>query len=440
MPWPAPAPTPTSKGAGFALAVRDDVTGRGFGSLLMRRLIEYTRERGIGETLGHVLRENRAMLANCRSLGFEETADPDDPGDQARWAAAVRQLLFGAQATAEAAVNVPLADKVAFLGAAESHARERPGSVEALETHMSWVFLTDRFAYKLKKPVCHPLIDLRPLEARRRNCLVETRLNRRLAPDVYLGIEPLTLAPHGDGLRIGGDGKVVDWLVVMRRLPEMLMLDRALQSGGPERHDLDRIALRLARFYQELAPEPVAPDARRHWYRSEIELSWRELSRGEFALDRVRIERIAGRLGQLLRSRPDLLLARHQEGRIVEGHGDLRPEHICLEREPVIIDCLEFSRALRLVDPADEMAFLALECAMLGHADVGAQLQRSYETITGDRPPEPLISWYMGFRAFLRARLLAIHSLDPGPRSPAEWVARAERYLNAALSYTEALA
>jgi aminoglycoside phosphotransferase family enzyme len=95
---------------------------------------------------------------------------------------------------------------------------------------------------------------------------------------------------------------------------------------------------------------------------------------------------------------------------------------------------------LRLVDPADEMAFLALECAMLGQADVGARLQRTCETITGDRPPEPLISWYMAFRAFLRARLSALHSLEPEPRSPEAWLAQAERYLDAALGYTEALA
>jgi hypothetical protein len=77
---------------------------------------------------------------------------------------------------------------------------------------------------------------------------------------------------------------------------------------------------------------------------------------------------------------------------------------------------------------------------MLGQAEVGARLQRSYETITGDRPPEPLISWYMGFRAFLRARLLALHSLEPGPRSPEAWLAQTERYLDAALGYTDALA
>ena len=136
--------------------------------------------------------------------------------------------------------------------------------------------------------------------------------------------------------------------------------------------------------------------------------------------------------------RPELLTERHRSGRIVEGHGDLRPEHVCLEREPVIIDCLEFSRALRLVDPADELAFLALECAMLGEPEAGVRFQRSYEAITGDRPPEQLVAWYTGYRAFLRARLSALHSLEPGARTPQAWLAQADRYLAVAIGYTEA--
>ena len=333
-----------------------------------------------------------------------------------------------------------LADKVAFLSAVECYLNERPEVVEARETHMSWVFLTDQFAYKLKKPVCHPLIDLRSLEARRRNCLVEVRLNRRLAPGVYLGVKPLTFAADGRGLQIDGDGRIVEWLVAMRRLPETLMLDWALRNGGPERADLDRLALRLVRFYQMLAPESIEPAARRCWYEREIELSSRELGRTEFGLDAAPIESLAGRLTDFPRARPDMLIERHRERKIVEGHGDLRPEHVCLEREPVVIDCLEFSRKLRIVDPADEMAFLALECTMLGEPNVGVRLQRNYEVLTGDRPPEPLIAWYAGFRSLLRARLMALHSLEPGPRPPEAWLAKARRYLEIGLGYTEALA
>jgi aminoglycoside phosphotransferase family enzyme len=338
----------------------------------------------------------------------------------------------------DTSAEVALADKVAFLTAAESHARERPGFVEVLETHMSWVFLTDRFAYKLKKPVRHAHGDLRAVEARRRNCLTEIRLNRRLAPDVYLAMTPLTYAGH-QGLQLAGDGDVVDWLVMMRRLPAELMLDRALRSGGPERRDLDRTAIRLARFYGGLASEPIRPEERCIWLEEEIRLSRQELARPTFARDSALADRVAGRLLDFMRARPEVLIERHRCGRIVEGHGDLRPEHICLAREPIIIDCLEFSRALRLVDPADELAFLALECAMLGDPEAGARLQRSYEAIADDRPPEQLLAWYTGCRAFLRARLSALHSLEPGARTPQAWLAQADRYLAVALDYTEAL-
>ena len=202
-------------------------------------------------------------------------------------------------------VDVALADKVAFLSAAGSHAGERAERIECVETHLSWVFLTDRFAYKLKKPLCHPLIDLRSLAARRRNCLVEVRLNRRLAADVYLGVGPLMLAEGGTRLRLGGGGSVVEWLVAMRRLPQPLMLDHALRSGGPERADLDRVAMTLARFYGVLAAEPVAPATRRRWYEQEIELCARELGRTEFGLDGARLQRLVGRLGDFLRARPE---------------------------------------------------------------------------------------------------------------------------------------
>ena len=105
----------------------------------------------------------------------------------------------------------------------------------------------------------------------------------------------------------------------------------------------------------------------------------------------------------------------------------------------MIIDGLEFSRRLRLVDPADELAFLALECAMLDQPGAGLRLQRSYESLTGDRPPAPLIAWYTGTRALVRARLCAVHSREPGARPPAAWLARAARYLDSALAWTDGL-
>jgi uncharacterized protein len=348
-------------------------------------------------------------------------------------------VTAGGESRPEAqADEVPLADKLACLAAAETYP-ERPEWVEVRETHMSLVFLTDRFAYKLKKPVRHPLVDLRSLAGRRRNGLREIGLNRRLAPDVYEGLRRLTFAP-GQGLQLARDGRPVEWLVAMRRLPERLMLDEVLRQGGPAPRDLERIARRLAGFYRALPRAATPPEARRARLEAEIERSRQALVRPAFGRDAGRIERVAGRLVDELHARPELMLERHRAGRIVEGHGDLRPEHIGLERSPVVIDCLEFSRALRLVDPADELAFLALECAMAGDAEAGARLQRLYEGASGDRPPERLLAWYASYRALLRARLAALHSLEPGARTPAAWLSQADRYLEAALGASELLA
>src|SRR3569833_1843809 len=125
--------------------------------------------------------------------------------------------------------EVSLEAKLAFLRQPSHH----PGlfhRIEAIETHMSWVFLTERFAYKLKKPVRYELLDFRTIETRQYFCEEEVRLNRRLAGDVYIGTVRLVLDAHGH-LQLGGEGKAADWLVKMRRLPADRMLDHEIKSG-----------------------------------------------------------------------------------------------------------------------------------------------------------------------------------------------------------------
>ena len=170
-----------------------------------------------------------------------------------------------------------MADKIAFLSDSRNHP-EHPELVEARETHMSWVFLGDHQVYKIKKPARQPALDLRTLAARRRNAAAEIELNRRLAPDVYRGVLPLTFAP-GQGLALGGAGEPAEWVVAMRRLPEDLMLDRALREGGPEPRDLQLIVRRLCRFYGSRTPVRQPPGTRRNWFEQEIDLSRRTLER-----------------------------------------------------------------------------------------------------------------------------------------------------------------
>lgn len=308
-----------------------------------------------------------------------------------------------------------------------------PQRIEAIETHMSWVFLADDYVYKLKKPVRRDFLDFSTLEARRRNCEEELRLNRRLAPEVYLNVVPLTIDAAGT-VRLGGQGEVLDWLVRMRRLPAECMLDYAIRHGTVRDDEIRRLALRLAEFYAASAPIRMGPDEYRQRFEADIRATRQELLLPRYGLPPELTERIAAAQLRFLTRHPALFDQRVYDERIIEAHGDLRPEHICLRPEPVIIDCLEFNRELRLLDSADELAFLALECERLGAA-VGAAILETCCEALNDAPPPDLVRFYKSYRAFLRAKLSIWHLRDDDVTQPAKWFDRASAYLRMAQQY-----
>ena len=308
---------------------------------------------------------------------------------------------------------------------------DSPRAIQRIETHMSWIFLTDRHAYKLKKPVRYEFLDFSTPLARRRDCEKEVRLNRRLAPDVYLGVVPLVINRHGD-LELEGEGDAVDWLVKMRRLPEDCMLDRHLAAGTVSPEDADRLARRLVRFYDQARIEPLDGEAYRRRYAALVEQDFGELLDDRFSLPTGTVETVRGKLLETLGKRPALFHDRTRRQLIREGHGDLRPEHICLADPPVIIDCLEFNRAFRLLDPADELAFLALECHRLGSPEFGRDVLSAYTASSGDRPPPALVDFYTAYRAGLRAKLSIRHILDLPENAWHKWRDRAAWYLDIA--------
>jgi aminoglycoside phosphotransferase family enzyme len=316
---------------------------------------------------------------------------------------------------------------VAFLRRPESYPN-RPQGVETVETHMSWVFLTDTHAYKLKKPVRYDFLDFSTLAARQQDCAEEVRLNRRLAASVYYGVVPLTVDPQGT-LRLEGDGTPVEWLVKMRRLPAMRMLDYAIMHGTVRDTDVRHVGRLLARFYAQTPPVSITPAAYRRCLVASVQANRRELALPVYALPAALVEPVLAAQLMLLEQAPDLFESRVRAGRILEAHGDLRPEHICLEAEPVIIDCLEFNRDLRILDTASELAFLALECERLGASHVGDLILETYSEATGDRPPERLLTFYKGYHAGLRAKIAVWHLKEPGGREPAQWTRKAMHYL-----------
>ena len=329
------------------------------------------------------------------------------------------------------AAQVAFAQKVAFLRRPAAYP-EDPAEVEAVQTHMSWVFLTASHAYKLKKPVHDPYRDLRQVEQRRHHAEDEVRLNRRLAGDVYLGTVPLY---HGlQGLSLTEGDRVVDWLVRMRRLPAAASLEAVIRDGRADRAALRPVLERLAAFYREAPSAGFSGPGYRERFARDLRTE-RESLAGR--VSGPTLERACAACEAFLCRRAALLEARAAAGRVVEGHGDLRPEHIYLTEPPVIIDCLEFSRELRLLDPADELAFLGLECERLGAPGPGRCLPELYREASGDRPDRVLFDFYGAFRALVRARLAAVHADDPAMDHGRHWRRRAEDYLQRAVDAAE---
>lgn len=319
-----------------------------------------------------------------------------------------------------------LAAKVEFLSRPEAYAHPT-GEVARRETHMSWVFLAGDRAYKLKKPVRFPYLDFSTLARREAACRAELRLNRRLAPDVYLGVAALTHSPRG--LSIDGSGITVDWLVVMRRLDEQTMLDHAIAERHVETWQLDQLTLTLARFYRRAMPVYLPPAIHLAEWKQAFAYNRHVLLDPRLGIPSGLVQRVDQVQRRFLDHRANLLAARVRSRRIIDGHGDLRPEHISLGDPVRIIDCLEFNDRLRAVDPYDEIAFLSLECERLGAAWAGNYIKRRMTRLLGDGPTEALYTFYRCHRAMLRARLAIAHLLEPNPRTPEKWPRQARAYL-----------
>lgn len=322
-----------------------------------------------------------------------------------------------------------LAQKIAFLSDPRSYPH-KPVAVEPLETHMSWIFLAGDLVYKFKKPVTFPFLDFSTLAAREVNCAEEYRLNQTLAGDTYQHVLPLTESLSG-ALSLNGIGTVVEWLVEMKRLPCNATLDVRLANGTVQRDDVLAVAEKLALFYRDGTPQIADGHLYLNHLAKEHAVNRKILTRSEFGLSKQAtpvLDEVAQRLEDV---RPEIE-ARIAAGRIIEGHGDLRPEHIYLGTPPLIIDRLEFDRSMRILDPYDEANYLGMECQFMGAEWIRPLLLDTLDAHLDARPSPALMAFYSAFRAVLRARICIAHLLDTHPATPEIWPDRTCAYLDMA--------
>lgn len=328
-----------------------------------------------------------------------------------------------------------------------------PAAVELRQTHISWVFLAGDVVYKTKKPVDFGFIRQLDAATRERFCRAELRLNRRLAPRVYLGVVPIVRMPDGRHA-VEGDpaaGEVVEHAVKMRRLPDDRTLDRLLAAHEAPAGLAERLARRLIAFH-ESAPA-VAAD--RDFAGAPAERAWWAREYGEaapFIGDTWLPEDAAATrafIEDALERYAALFDERLAAGRVIEGHGDLRAAHVYLpgngEDEPdeaiTIVDCIEFSEDFhfRYLDAGYDVAFLAMDLEALGHAELGEELAGRYLAAAGDETLGVLQPLHRAFRAFVRGKVESIGAHAPEvPEGQARALAAsAARFFSLAASYAE---
>ena len=285
--------------------------------------------------------------------------------------------------------------------------------VRFLQTHISSVFLTGDFVYKLKKPVNFGFLDFSTLELRERYCRAEVELNRRLAPEVYLGVRALTL--EGDRLQLDGAGEVIDWLVEMRQLDQDLLGVRMLERGQLDEQNIEELVEILVPFYHR-ARTGAGVDAfgtiEAVKFNTDENFAQTEAYVGKL-ITRERFDHIRDWTNAVYAERQELFERRVAEGRIRESHGDLHLDNIFFRSPPVIFDCIEFNDRLRCGDIAVDLAFLAMDLDFRGRPDLSKRLVERFVQTSGDRELLDLLDIYKCYRAYVRGKICSFTSADP---------------------------
>ena len=302
----------------------------------------------------------------------------------------------------------PPSDMVADLLRPEAYPAPHPAAVELRETHVSLVFLTEGEVFKIKKPVRFAFLDFTTLDARRRACEAEVLLNERLAAGTYLGLVPVRRDAAGRH-HLGPDGEVVDWAVHMLRLPDELRGDERLATGRLSAAHIDAVASMLADFHARAESDAATSQ----WGTTDaIALSIRESfaevdAAREGLLTHAQAREVEGWQLDFLQTHAGTFDRRLEAGRIRDGHGDLRLEHLYFgdEGELTILDCIEFSERFRCGDVCADIAFLSMDLAAHGHVELAERFLARYARASDDYDLYAVVNFYESYRAYVRGKV-----------------------------------
>ena len=313
----------------------------------------------------------------------------------------------------------------------------RSARVELVETHVSYLFLTGSYVYKVKKPVDYGFLDFTSLERRRHFCHQEVLLNRRLSPEVYLGV--VDVRRDGDSYAVDGPGETVEYAVQMRQLSRSQAMSELLRRRALGTAQVRQVAERVHSFHQaaETGPDITALGGL-ETVRNNVLENFAQTERYiEQTVSRRDFRRAQAYSQAFLAEREDLFAQRAEAGRIMDGHGDLHSAQIFLDGDVAIIDCIEFNERFRYGDVASDLAFLAMDLDYYRRDDLSRTLVDAYIEASGDRGIEDVLDFYKCYRAWVRGKVTSFRLDDPSlsPQAKRSLVDEARRYFRLASRY-----
>jgi aminoglycoside phosphotransferase family enzyme/predicted kinase len=311
--------------------------------------------------------------------------------------------------------------------------------IAVVETHISWIFLTGTFAYKLKKPINLGFLDFSTLERRKHFCEEELRLNRRLCPDLYLAVLPVTAS--ADGIHIGGSGEAVDYVVRMAQFDRSFELDRLLRNNELTKRQIEEAASVIATFHAETpranpaatfgTPEVILkPMLENLDLTEEVARTIEERS----DIEKIRYWTLAEhrKLSGIVRERKAL-------GMVRECHGDLHTGNMVIRNGKItIFDCIEFSHALSIIDVMSDVAFLFMDLEHSAHPELAWHFLNAWLSKNGDYNGLQVLRLYCVYRAMVRAKVTSIRvAQESDEKEKAKTLAEHHSYIRLALAYTQ---
>jgi aminoglycoside phosphotransferase family enzyme len=314
---------------------------------------------------------------------------------------------------------------------------DHPQTIKFIETHISLLFLTGNHVYKLKKPVDFGFLDFTSLEKRKYFCEQEVKLNRRLSPDIYLGVVRIT--KEGNQILLDGIGELVEYAVKMKQIPEEFLMDKLLERKQVTPKMIEAVSEKLVNFYfaaetndrikSFAKPERVKQDTDENFEQTEKYI--------DVTIPGEVYEEVKNRTNEFFKTKEKIFYQRIATDRIRDCHGDLRLEHIFWGDEISIFDCIEFNERFRYTDVAADIGFLAMDLDYHGREDLSEHLIRAYVGESGDYELMEVLDFYKCYRAYVRGKVESFRLDDPyiPEVEKKEALKRAQKYFNLAHRY-----